>query len=118
MKIAAGGLQSLVNDVLPVKKIDFLAGQKKQESEQREAISSYAGVDRENLGKTVEKLNRATELFEQRISFKIHDETKRLMVRVIDDNTGEVIKEIPPEDMLDIEANISKMIGIILDKHA
>jgi len=118
MKIAAGGLQALVNDVLPVKKIDFLAGQKKQESEQREAISSHTGVDRENLGKTVEKLNRAAELFEQRISFKMHDETKRLMVRIINDNTGEVIKEIPPEEMLDIEANISKMIGIILDKHA
>jgi len=118
MKIGAGGLQSLaVQEVLPVKKIEPVQTQKQQENVRSEMVSHHSRVDPEALNKVVEKLNKTSELFNQRLTFKVHEETKRLIVKVIDDRTGEVVKEIPPKEMLELEESISEMIGMILDKH-
>ena len=38
------------------------------------------------------------------------------MVQVIDVNTEEVIKELPPEEMLDLKARIHEMVGILIDE--
>jgi flagellar protein FlaG len=38
------------------------------------------------------------------------------MTQIIDIKTEEVIKEMPPEEMLDLAAKIHKMVGLILDE--
>jgi len=118
VKIAAGGLQAqIVQEVSPVKTAGFVQEGKKQENAEVGAATSYSVENTNNLDEIVKKLNTALELYGYRVSFKIHEETKKLMVSIIDDKTGEVIKEIPPKKMLDVEAAISKMIGLILDEH-
>ena len=48
--------------------------------------------------------------------FKIHEGTGRTVVRLIDKQTHEVVKEIPPEKMLDVIAGIWDMAGIVVDR--
>jgi flagellar protein FlaG len=38
------------------------------------------------------------------------------MVKVIDQETGEVLDEIPPKKVLDMLSSLTDMIGIFLDK--
>ena len=38
------------------------------------------------------------------------------MVKVIDQNTDEIIREIPPEKILDMVAALWEMAGIIVDR--
>jgi flagellar protein FlaG len=40
------------------------------------------------------------------------------MVKVVDVQNDEVIKEIPPEEVLDTVARIREMIGLLVDKRA
>jgi len=40
------------------------------------------------------------------LQFSIHEETKEIMVKVLDTDTEEVIREIPPEKILDMVAKI------------
>ena len=40
------------------------------------------------------------------------------MVRVVNVFTDEVIKEIPPEEVLDTVARIREMIGLLIDERA
>ena len=49
------------------------------------------------------------------LDFSVHKPTKEVMVRVINQETGEVIREIPPEKHLDLVANLMKMAGILVD---
>lgn len=51
-----------------------------------------------------------------RFEFSIHDETKRVMVKVFDRASDELITEIPPEKMLDLLAGIWKQAGLIVDE--
>lgn len=50
------------------------------------------------------------------LSFTIHKETEQLVVRVIDPKSNRVIREIPPEELLDLAVRLQEMIGLLVDK--
>jgi flagellar protein FlaG len=50
------------------------------------------------------------------IQFAMHEKAKELMVEVIDDATNEVIKTIPPKELLDLAAKIGELVGALLDR--
>lgn len=66
----------------------------------------------------VEALNDAVEYINRGLRFTIHEDTQRMMVRVVNIETNEVIEEIPPEEVLDTVARIREMIGLLIDKWA
>lgn len=71
--------------------------------------------DRQDLDKAVDKLNRTAEIFNKRFHFAVHEATKRIMVKVIDNETGETLTEIPPEKVLDMIARIQETVGLLVD---
>ncbi len=66
--------------------------------------------------------NIAGRLNEQMVSrniamrFYIHEATNEVVVKIIDNNSHEVIKEIPSSEMLDLKGRIDEMVGLLLDK--
>lgn len=64
----------------------------------------------------IEKANKAIDGARKEFRFSIHEETHEIMVKVIDKDKGEVIREIPPEKILDIVAKMWEMAGIIVDE--
>lgn len=62
------------------------------------------------------RLCRDLEQRDTRLSFYLHTSSQRVGVRVIDSDTSEVIKELPPEQQLELVARIRKMVGMILDE--
>lgn len=50
------------------------------------------------------------------LRFQLHEESERWMVQVVDILDDEVIREIPPERVLDLSARIRGMVGFILDQ--
>ena len=71
---------------------------------------------REYLEKAVKETNQMIFKDDRRFEFKIHEGTKRIMVKLIDNETDEVIKEIPPEKILDLVASIWDLVGILVDE--
>lgn len=54
----------------------------------------------------------------RRLSFDLHEESDRMVVRVIDLDTNEVIRQIPPEQVLASLVELRKFIGLLLDRLA
>ena len=50
------------------------------------------------------------------LQFSVHETTGRTVVRVVDKETDRLIREIPPEEFLNLAAKLDEMIGIIFDK--
>lgn len=72
----------------------------------------------EDVKTAVEKLNDVLAESSHRTHsrFRIHEGTGRVMVNLVDTRTDEIIKELPPEKILDLVANIWEMVGIIVDE--
>ncbi len=71
---------------------------------------------REELAEKIDDMNSITRTINENLSFKLHDDTNRLMVQVIDVESQEIIKEMPPEEMLDLAAKIHEMVGLLIDE--
>jgi flagellar protein FlaG len=73
-------------------------------------------IDKEKLEKAVEETNRIVFPSEDKFEFKIHEGTGRIMVKLVNKETEEIIREIPSEKILDLIANIWEMVGIVVDE--
>ncbi len=50
------------------------------------------------------------------LQFTVHEASGKMMVKVMDGSTGEVIREIPPSEVLNLAARLDEMIGLIFDQ--
>lgn len=73
-------------------------------------------VGTEQIIKAIEKANKAQLGATTSFEFSIHQLTHEIMVKVIDRETGETLRELPPEKTLDMVAKMWEMAGIIVDK--
>ena len=51
-----------------------------------------------------------------RIKVFVDEDTGRPAFLVIDDETGELIREIPPEEVLELAARMKQMVGYLVDE--
>ncbi|MGD8190278.1 flagellar protein FlaG [Brevibacillus ginsengisoli] len=73
-------------------------------------------VDKDRLKKELDGLNKWLQFSNTHLKFQLHDELKEYYVEVVDDQTNEVIREIPSKKMMDMVAQMHKMIGILVDE--
>ena len=69
----------------------------------------------EEIENELEKLNETMRTFDRGLNFELHDDTGRHIVQVMDLVNDEIVREIPPEEVLDISAKINEMIGLVID---
>lgn len=64
----------------------------------------------------IEKANKKLMGAQAEFEFSVHEATKQIMVKVKNKETGEIIREIPPEKTLDIVAKMWELAGIMVDE--
>jgi len=52
------------------------------------------------------------------LEFEVHDATGRLKVTVLDKETGDIIREVPPQQVLDMVAKLDEMMGLLFEQKA
>lgn len=68
------------------------------------------------LEEAVEQLNKTLQAYSTELKFTIHKESGQVAVKVIDTRDNSVIREIPPEYVLDFAAYVKKTLGVLFDK--
>lgn len=71
-------------------------------------------AEKDKIKKAVEQLNK--QMPHSEAVFGIHDETNRVMIKIVDRDTKEVIREYPPEETLDMIAKVWELAGILVDE--
>ena len=64
----------------------------------------------------IEKANQKVLGPNKEFEFAIHKATKQIMVKVLDSETKEIIREIPPERVLDAVAQMCELAGLFVDE--
>ena len=75
-------------------------------------------VDKNAVKLQTEEINQVVDLFNHELRFEIDDRLGKVIVKIIDKETGETIRQIPPEDMLNIMARIDEVLGMMFDERA
>jgi flagellar protein FlaG len=90
------------------------------------AASEHHGVDMEHddvkeptkseITSAVDKLNSSVAKLRERITFSYHEGTNRVIMRVIDSETSEVIREIPAKNAIKLLEHIKEYLGMFVDE--
>ncbi|MEA2094768.1 MAG: flagellar protein FlaG [Pseudomonadota bacterium] len=79
------------------------------------------GMDTQSVAEltgALDQLNGYLEETHRGLRFSIDNNSGRTVVRVVDTETDEVIRQIPSEEMLTVIRNISEIVGKIFDEVA
>ena len=108
---------------LQVKRIDDVQNapkynQAEEEEDPLKEREEREPMDEESVSYMMQELNELMSKINCNLEFQYHKEVNMMSVRMLDKKTHEVIKEVPPEEMLDQMAKAREWLGAFLDKNA
>lgn len=78
-----------------------------------------SAIDRDTLQGAVDRVQKAVETLPSAgIQFTIDQDFNRMVVQVVDTSTKEVIRQIPPKEMLEIAQALDKLQGLLVHQKA
>lgn len=92
-----------------------------ENSKNKGDAQNQTGNEEKNAQNELDQIRKAVEKMKKNMPhseavFGIHDGTHRVTIKLIDKDTKEVIKELPPEKTLDMIAKVWEMAGILVDE--
>lgn len=89
------------------------------EGEGPQAVESSANTRELNKGEVKDLVNALNEYvsgINQRISFSIDENTQRVVVRIINRNTNEVVREVPSKEAVRLLEHLQDFVGMLVDE--
>lgn len=116
----APSIESQSNTAQEAAKADYTVnvvaeGQSKGNADSNSSEQQQQAPTNEQLRRAVEQLNKNMMNHSEAV-FGIHEQTNRVTIKIVDKDTKEVIKELPPEKTLDMIAKVWEMAGILIDE--
>ncbi|WP_099354880.1 flagellar protein FlaG [Fredinandcohnia onubensis] len=71
---------------------------------------------KENVQQCIDSLNRFLEPNNTSLKFELHEELNEYYVTIVNNETHEVVREIPSKKILDIYAAMTDFLGFVVDK--
>ncbi|MBZ0268700.1 flagellar protein FlaG, partial [bacterium] len=78
--------------------------------------SSNESVSRAELERLVDEANVNLGRLNEKLGFRVDDGTGKIVVQIVDRNNGEVVRESPPREFLELAARMKEMVGLFLDE--
>jgi flagellar protein FlaG len=63
-------------------------------------------------------LNDSAKLFDVSLKFRLEEDINRIVVSVVNKETEEVVRQIPPQEIIDLANRLSEMVGVLFNETA
>ncbi len=77
--------------------------------------ANRASVKPEDVQGEIEKLNRMVKIYNNKINFDIDSKTNQVVVKIVNGETDKVIRQIPPEEIVNLSQRMDELRGMIFD---
>lgn len=68
-----------------------------------------AGVDRDMLERAVASVKEYIKVVDRQLDFEVDETTGRTLVRVVDPESGDVIRQVPPETVMNVAKALAEL---------
>ncbi|MGM7683379.1 flagellar protein FlaG [Cytobacillus sp. Hm23] len=97
-------------------KITQLETQLKSQQETKPTNETQQILTKDKVEEVIVGINEFLEPTYTSLKFELHEQLKEYFVVVVDKDTKEVIREIPPKKLLDMYAAMTEFVGLVVDK--
>jgi len=84
--------------------------------EKATAVEEDQEISKDKLQQAIDVVNEFLEINHSSSKFIYHEGLERYYVTIVNRDTEEVVKEIPPKKLLDAFYEMKKMVGMIVDE--
>lgn len=91
---------------------------KQQATGQQATAMQRASASSEQVDDAVRQVNDTLQMVSQKLEFSIDKDTEAFVVKVVDKETKEVIRQIPSEEMLELAKALDKLQGLLIRDQA
>lgn len=110
-------IDSFSDKTLPLQDSNFLSQNVGLDNSQRGPhLKNVPSISEQRLNDLIERGNKVLQRLDTRLQWSVHEESNQLIVKVMDTQTNEVLREIPPEKYLDLVYNLCEQVGLFLDE--
>jgi len=88
------------------------------EQEQQIVQEEVESLSKEDIEKITNVLNESAKLFDISLRFSVESDINRIIVTVFDKTNDEVIRQVPPEEVVRLAKKLSEMVGVLFNKTA
>ena len=82
------------------------------------SVPSQNAASQEDVDQAAQKINDALRMVSQKLEFSVDKDTEVVVVKVVDKETKEVIRQIPSEELLRIAKALDKLQGLLVKDQA
>jgi len=73
-------------------------------------------VEHYDVQEAMKRIIDATKMFHRKIHLEIEKDLNIVVVKIIDEDTDKVIRQIPPEELIELSKHAEELRGILIDK--
>lgn len=107
-----------VNDTDKASATDYVKQGEDAQKANNEHSEEEQQLDEETVSYMTQELNELMRKINADLEFQYHKEVNTMSVKMLDRKTGEVLKEVPPEEMIKHMIKAKDWLGAFLDKKA
>ena len=85
---------------------------------QEQIAVQQIAASRQAIDEEVDVLNELANILNHKLSFAVREESGETYVRVVDRETGEVVRVIPPEELMELSERIRSLAGLFFEGEA
>lgn len=93
------------------------SGEQGQVTNQNQA-GSQGPVDLQTLQKAVDKVSHVVQLYNNELEFSVDNDSGRTVVKLVDKQTNEVVRQIPDKEMLALAKDLDRLVGVFVNNRA
>ncbi|SFT57066.1 flagellar protein FlaG [Selenomonas sp. GACV-9] len=117
-KINAEVATAKASDMESVKEQVKKSDDAQESNNQKQQKEDEQKMDENSVSYMTKELNELMRRIDADLEFQYHKEVNTMSVKMLDKKTGEVLKEVPPEEMIKHMIKAKDWLGAFLDKNA
>ncbi|HWI83371.1 flagellar protein FlaG [Ramlibacter sp.] len=82
----------------------------------RSTTEPAAGPAASQVDAAVDKINQALKVLSTSLRFEVDEQSERMVVKVVDRDSGDVLRQIPSEATLQIARSLDRVLGHLVDQ--
>ena len=90
----------------------------KAAKEEEKTVNSEDQKKQENIDISVamERVAGTAKLFDRKIELEVDNEANMVIVKLVDNETDEVIRQVPPEELVELSKHATDLKGLLINK--
>ncbi len=81
-------------------------------------VAEQSGDNQKDVGDAVERIRSQMQSLQRNLNFSVDNSTGDVVVQVVDGNSGEIVRQIPSEEILRLSERLGEMRSLLFEAKA